>query len=98
MSTRIFFDKIKNDTQQLILDIESELNLESVPERYAQLKAEVGNSLKLNDGSKDQTYAESILEFYNRLKPNSGSNDHKKIFNALIDGFDLLEWTEKNGE
>ncbi|WP_339890536.1 hypothetical protein [Neptuniibacter pectenicola] len=98
MSTRIFFDKIKNDTQQLISDIENELNLESVSERYTQLKTEVGNSLKLNDESKDQTYAESILEFYNRLKASAGSNDHKKIFNALIDGFDLLEWTEKHSE
>jgi hypothetical protein len=81
----------------ILSDIEHRKNLDSVGDRYSELKGYVENEIKSckKESASDfveTVYLPALSEFVVRLKPKKGASRYPEIYDALLDGVGLLKW------
>ena len=81
----------------MLSDIENRVNMESIGEKYSELKTQTENEIKTLSNSPTNQYVEAIYlpalqEFKLCLKAPKGTNHPGKLYDALLDGVGILKW------
>jgi uncharacterized membrane protein len=92
--------------ESIISDIERNKNLDSIGQRYTELKNHTEKEIKLVEKSKFQTsqfieaiYLPALNEFHCSLSASRGTQNPAKLYGSLLDGVGILKWyTDNNGE
>ena len=83
--------------ESMLSDIEHRNNLESIGDRYADLKDYVTNEIKSLKKASTTEFVETIYipaldEFILTLKPPKGTSDPGKLYDPLLDGVGYLKY------
>ncbi len=89
--------------ESILSDIENRENLDTIGERYSELKSHTEKEIKLLKRAQTSQFIEAIYlpalnEFLLSLTAPKGTKDHSKIYDPLLDGVGRLKWYSSHSD